>query len=146
MITKGRFCSQRIRKQSTGFCASWLGYSGIQLHSKNCYFANWIIFSLQIFLGALAFTFFAKGLSGSYMKSMSSQIERRFEISSSIVGIIDGSFEIGTCTSKVDQCFLVLFHSQKNLFLCLLCLLLMQVTWWWWCWWATLDQEFTGQK
>ncbi|NXL14937.1 SO1C1 protein, partial [Setophaga kirtlandii] len=50
---------------------------------------------LQIFLGALAFTFFAKGLSGSYMKSMSSQIERRFEISSSIVGIIDGSFEIG---------------------------------------------------
>ncbi|XP_074396206.1 solute carrier organic anion transporter family member 1C1 isoform X2 [Zonotrichia albicollis] len=50
---------------------------------------------LKIFLGALAFTFFAKGLSGSYMKSMSSQIERRFEISSSIVGIIDGSFEIG---------------------------------------------------
>ncbi|NWW40905.1 SO1C1 protein, partial [Panurus biarmicus] len=49
----------------------------------------------QIFLGALAFSFFAKGLSGSYMKSMSSQIERRFEISSSIVGIIDGSFEIG---------------------------------------------------
>uniref|UniRef100_A0A8C3NPD1 Solute carrier organic anion transporter family member n=1 Tax=Geospiza parvula TaxID=87175 RepID=A0A8C3NPD1_GEOPR len=62
---------------------------------KNCYFANSIIFSLQIFLGALAFSFFAKGLSGSYMKSMSSQIERRFEISSSIVGIIDGSFEIG---------------------------------------------------
>ncbi|KFV79664.1 Solute carrier organic anion transporter family member 1C1, partial [Struthio camelus australis] len=50
---------------------------------------------LQIFLGALAFSFFAKGFSGSYMKSMSSQIERRFEISSSIVGIIDGSFEIG---------------------------------------------------
>uniref|UniRef100_A0A8D0FPA3 Solute carrier organic anion transporter family member n=1 Tax=Strix occidentalis caurina TaxID=311401 RepID=A0A8D0FPA3_STROC len=48
-----------------------------------------------IFLGALAFSFFAKGFSGSYMKSMSSQIERRFEISSSIVGIIDGSFEIG---------------------------------------------------
>ncbi|KFP33193.1 Solute carrier organic anion transporter family member 1C1, partial [Colius striatus] len=50
---------------------------------------------LQVFLGALAFSFFAKGFSGSYMKSMSSQIERRFEISSSIVGIIDGSFEIG---------------------------------------------------
>ncbi|XP_025948475.1 solute carrier organic anion transporter family member 1C1-like isoform X1 [Dromaius novaehollandiae] len=50
---------------------------------------------LKIFLGALAFSFFAKGFSGSYMKSMSSQIERRFEISSSIVGIIDGSFEIG---------------------------------------------------
>ncbi|OXB63339.1 hypothetical protein ASZ78_012914 [Callipepla squamata] len=50
---------------------------------------------LKIFLGALAFSFFAKGFSGSYMKSMSSQIERRFEISSSIVGIIDGSFELG---------------------------------------------------
>uniref|UniRef100_A0A8C4W031 Solute carrier organic anion transporter family member n=1 Tax=Gopherus evgoodei TaxID=1825980 RepID=A0A8C4W031_9SAUR len=48
-----------------------------------------------IFLGALAFSFFAKGFSGSYMKSMSTQIERRFEISSSVVGIIDGSFEIG---------------------------------------------------
>uniref|UniRef100_A0A8C3VA55 Solute carrier organic anion transporter family member n=1 Tax=Catharus ustulatus TaxID=91951 RepID=A0A8C3VA55_CATUS len=65
------------------------------MEHKNCYFANSIIFSLQIFLGALAFSFFAKGFSGSYMKSMSSQIERRFEISSSIVGIIDGSFEIG---------------------------------------------------
>ncbi|XP_010001250.1 PREDICTED: solute carrier organic anion transporter family member 1C1-like [Chaetura pelagica] len=50
---------------------------------------------LKVFLGALAFSFFAKGFSGSYMKSMSSQIERRFEISSSIFGIIDGSFEIG---------------------------------------------------
>nr|XP_005296647.1 solute carrier organic anion transporter family member 1C1-like isoform X1 [Chrysemys picta bellii] len=50
---------------------------------------------LKIFLGALAFSFFAKGFSGSYMKSMSTQIERRFEISSSVVGIIDGSFEIG---------------------------------------------------
>uniref|UniRef100_A0A8B9PEC4 Solute carrier organic anion transporter family member n=1 Tax=Apteryx owenii TaxID=8824 RepID=A0A8B9PEC4_APTOW len=49
----------------------------------------------KIFLGALAFSFFAKGFSGSYMKSMTSQIERRFEISSSVVGIIDGSFEIG---------------------------------------------------
>uniref|UniRef100_A0A8C4XZP1 Solute carrier organic anion transporter family member n=1 Tax=Gopherus evgoodei TaxID=1825980 RepID=A0A8C4XZP1_9SAUR len=51
--------------------------------------------NMKIFLGALAFSFFAKGFSGSYMKSMSTQIERRFEISSSVVGIIDGSFEIG---------------------------------------------------
>uniref|UniRef100_A0A8C0GMH9 Solute carrier organic anion transporter family member n=1 Tax=Chelonoidis abingdonii TaxID=106734 RepID=A0A8C0GMH9_CHEAB len=51
--------------------------------------------NMRIFLGALAFSFFAKGFSGSYMKSMSTQIERRFEISSSVVGIIDGSFEIG---------------------------------------------------
>ncbi|KAL7982209.1 hypothetical protein Chor_009807, partial [Crotalus horridus] len=48
-----------------------------------------------IFLGALAFSFFAKAFSGSYMKSMMTQIERRFEISSSVVGLIDGSFEIG---------------------------------------------------
>uniref|UniRef100_A0A8C8SV84 Solute carrier organic anion transporter family member n=1 Tax=Pelusios castaneus TaxID=367368 RepID=A0A8C8SV84_9SAUR len=50
---------------------------------------------LKIFLVALAFSFFAKGFSGSYMKSMSTQIERRFEITSSVVGFIDGSFEIG---------------------------------------------------
>ncbi|XP_074839830.1 solute carrier organic anion transporter family member 1C1-like isoform X2 [Carettochelys insculpta] len=50
---------------------------------------------LKIFLGALAFSFFAKGFSGSYMKSMATQIERQFEIPSSIVGLIDGSFEIG---------------------------------------------------
>uniref|UniRef100_A0A8D2LFU4 Major facilitator superfamily (MFS) profile domain-containing protein n=1 Tax=Varanus komodoensis TaxID=61221 RepID=A0A8D2LFU4_VARKO len=48
-----------------------------------------------IFLAALAFSFFAKGFAGSYMKSMYTQIERRFEISSSLVGLIDGSFEIG---------------------------------------------------
>ncbi|XP_077196261.1 solute carrier organic anion transporter family member 1B3-like [Paroedura picta] len=53
------------------------------------------ISKLKIFLGALAFSYFAKGFSGSYMKSMLTQIERRFEISSSIVGLIDGSFEIG---------------------------------------------------
>uniref|UniRef100_G1NLJ6 Solute carrier organic anion transporter family member n=1 Tax=Meleagris gallopavo TaxID=9103 RepID=G1NLJ6_MELGA len=63
---------------------------GERLFNRVC-----VIFSLQIFLGALAFSFFAKGFSGSYMKSMSSQIERRFEISSSIFGIIDGSFELG---------------------------------------------------
>uniref|UniRef100_A0A8D0BRP7 Solute carrier organic anion transporter family member n=1 Tax=Salvator merianae TaxID=96440 RepID=A0A8D0BRP7_SALMN len=49
----------------------------------------------KIFLGALAFSFFAKGFSGSYMKSVMIQIERRFEIPSFIVGLIDGSFELG---------------------------------------------------
>uniref|UniRef100_A0ACB8FNM1 Uncharacterized protein n=1 Tax=Sphaerodactylus townsendi TaxID=933632 RepID=A0ACB8FNM1_9SAUR len=53
------------------------------------------ISKLKIFLGALAFSFFAKGFTGSYTKSMVTQIERRFEISSSINGLIDGSFEIG---------------------------------------------------
>ncbi|KAK9400152.1 solute carrier organic anion transporter family member 1C1-like [Crotalus adamanteus] len=57
--------------------------------------ASFSLSKLKIFLGALAFSFFAKAFSGSYMKSMMTQIERRFEISSSVVGLIDGSFEIG---------------------------------------------------
>ncbi|XP_075296261.1 solute carrier organic anion transporter family member 1C1 isoform X3 [Opisthocomus hoazin] len=51
--------------------------------------------SIKIFLGALSFVYFAKALSGSYLKSTITQIERRFDIPSSLVGIIDGSFEIG---------------------------------------------------
>ncbi|KAL8222288.1 UNVERIFIED_CONTAM: Solute carrier organic anion transporter member 1C1 [Gekko kuhli] len=49
----------------------------------------------EIFLGALSFVYFAKALSGSYLKSTITQIERRFDIPSSLVGLIDGSFEIG---------------------------------------------------
>ncbi|KAM5172162.1 solute carrier organic anion transporter family member 1C1-like [Mantella aurantiaca] len=51
--------------------------------------------SLKMFLTALCFTYFAKAFSGSYMKSSITQIERRFDISSSTVGMVDGSFEIG---------------------------------------------------
>ncbi|NWW52851.1 SO1C1 protein, partial [Pedionomus torquatus] len=50
---------------------------------------------VKIFLGALSFVYFAKALSGSYLKSTITQIERRFDIPSSFVGVIDGSFEIG---------------------------------------------------
>ncbi|PIO22580.1 hypothetical protein AB205_0208970, partial [Aquarana catesbeiana] len=50
---------------------------------------------LKIFLAAMCFVYFAKALSGSYLKSTITQIEKRFEIPSSLVGIIDGSFEIG---------------------------------------------------
>ncbi|XP_062990420.1 solute carrier organic anion transporter family member 1C1-like isoform X1 [Elgaria multicarinata webbii] len=50
---------------------------------------------MKIFLGALSFVYFAKALSGSYLKSTITQIERRFDIPSSLVGLIDGSFEIG---------------------------------------------------
>ncbi|XP_025922680.1 solute carrier organic anion transporter family member 1C1-like isoform X1 [Apteryx rowi] len=50
---------------------------------------------IKIFLSALSFVYFAKALSGSYLKSTITQIERRFDIPSSLVGIIDGSFEIG---------------------------------------------------
>uniref|UniRef100_A0A3P8NRN0 Solute carrier organic anion transporter family member n=1 Tax=Astatotilapia calliptera TaxID=8154 RepID=A0A3P8NRN0_ASTCA len=49
----------------------------------------------KMFLAALSFAYFAKALSGSYMKSTITQLERRFDIPSYLIGIIDGSFEIG---------------------------------------------------
>uniref|UniRef100_A0A665UMA5 Solute carrier organic anion transporter family member n=1 Tax=Echeneis naucrates TaxID=173247 RepID=A0A665UMA5_ECHNA len=51
--------------------------------------------SPTMFLAALSFAYFAKALSGSYMKSTITQLERRFDISSYLIGIIDGSFEVG---------------------------------------------------
>uniref|UniRef100_A0A672T3Q5 Solute carrier organic anion transporter family member n=1 Tax=Sinocyclocheilus grahami TaxID=75366 RepID=A0A672T3Q5_SINGR len=50
---------------------------------------------LQMFLAAMCFVYFAKAFQGSYMKSSITQIERRFDIPSSLIGFIDGSFEIG---------------------------------------------------
>uniref|UniRef100_A0A3Q4G180 Solute carrier organic anion transporter family member n=1 Tax=Neolamprologus brichardi TaxID=32507 RepID=A0A3Q4G180_NEOBR len=57
-----------------------------------CFF---LFVSLQMFLAALSFAYFSKALSGSYMKSTITQLERRFDIPSYLIGIIDGSFEIG---------------------------------------------------
>ncbi|XP_068173978.1 solute carrier organic anion transporter family member 1C1-like [Antennarius striatus] len=51
--------------------------------------------SLKMFVVALSFAYFAKALSGSYMKSTITQLERRFDIPSYLIGVIDGSFEIG---------------------------------------------------
>ncbi|XP_073802797.1 solute carrier organic anion transporter family, member 1F4 isoform X3 [Danio rerio] len=51
--------------------------------------------SLKIFICALAFSYFSKSMTGSYTKSTITQIEKRFEIPSSTVGFIDGSFEMG---------------------------------------------------
>ncbi|XP_019400008.1 PREDICTED: solute carrier organic anion transporter family member 1B3-like [Crocodylus porosus] len=50
---------------------------------------------LKVFLAALSFTYLSKTLSGIIMKSSITQIERRFDIPSSIAGLIDGSFEMG---------------------------------------------------
>ncbi|KAJ8269120.1 hypothetical protein COCON_G00117270 [Conger conger] len=50
---------------------------------------------LKMFLAALSFAYFAKALSGSYMKSTITQLERRFDIPSYLIGVIDGSFEVG---------------------------------------------------
>uniref|UniRef100_A0A6J0V237 Solute carrier organic anion transporter family member n=2 Tax=Pogona vitticeps TaxID=103695 RepID=A0A6J0V237_9SAUR len=47
------------------------------------------------FLAALAFTYFSKVFSGAIMKSSITQLERRFDISSSIAGFMDGGFELG---------------------------------------------------
>ncbi|KAK7896330.1 hypothetical protein WMY93_021655 [Mugilogobius chulae] len=51
--------------------------------------------TLKLFIMALSFVFFSKAMTGSYMKSSITQIERRFDLSSSHVGLIDGSFEMG---------------------------------------------------
>ncbi|KAA0721170.1 Solute carrier organic anion transporter family member 1C1 [Triplophysa tibetana] len=50
---------------------------------------------LKMFLVAMSCVFFAKAFQGSYMKSSITQIERRFDIPSSLIGVIDGSFELG---------------------------------------------------
>ncbi|KAJ8392306.1 hypothetical protein AAFF_G00076700 [Aldrovandia affinis] len=51
--------------------------------------------TLKMFIVALSFAYFSKALSGTYMKSSITQIERRFELSSSLTGLIDCSFEMG---------------------------------------------------
>ncbi|XP_043943748.1 solute carrier organic anion transporter family member 1A2-like [Protopterus annectens] len=51
--------------------------------------------NLKMFIAALSLSYFAKSLSGSYMKSTITQIERRFDISTSVVGTIDSCFEVG---------------------------------------------------
>lgn len=44
---------------------------------------------------ALFFAYLAKTMSGAYMSSILTQIERRFNIPASLVGVISGSFEMG---------------------------------------------------
>ncbi|XP_060240390.1 solute carrier organic anion transporter family member 1A5-like isoform X2 [Meriones unguiculatus] len=53
------------------------------------------ISKIKIFLLALTCAYISKGLSGAYMNSMLTQIERRFSLPTSIVGVISGSFEMG---------------------------------------------------
>ncbi|XP_053263432.1 solute carrier organic anion transporter family member 1A2-like isoform X3 [Podarcis raffonei] len=50
---------------------------------------------LKVFLVSLSFAYLAKTMSGAYMNSMLTQIERRFNIPASLVGVINGSFEMG---------------------------------------------------
>uniref|UniRef100_A0A3Q1ASV2 Solute carrier organic anion transporter family member n=1 Tax=Amphiprion ocellaris TaxID=80972 RepID=A0A3Q1ASV2_AMPOC len=53
------------------------------------------ISTLKLFIMALSFAYFSKALTGTYMKSSITQIERRFDLSSTHIGLIDGSFEMG---------------------------------------------------
>ncbi|KAM7378045.1 hypothetical protein PAMA_013105 [Pampus argenteus] len=53
------------------------------------------ISTLKLFIVALSFAYFSKALAGTYMKSSITQIERRFDLSSTHIGLIDGSFEMG---------------------------------------------------
>ncbi|XP_060101801.1 solute carrier organic anion transporter family member 1A2-like isoform X2 [Heteronotia binoei] len=50
---------------------------------------------LKVFLLALSFAYLAKTMSGAYINSMLTQLERRFNIPASLVGVINGSFEMG---------------------------------------------------
>ncbi|XP_027555529.1 solute carrier organic anion transporter family member 1C1-like isoform X2 [Neopelma chrysocephalum] len=50
---------------------------------------------LKAFLAALSFSYFSKTFSGVIMKSSITQIERRFDLTSSTAGFVDGSFEMG---------------------------------------------------
>ncbi|KAK6488351.1 solute carrier organic anion transporter family member 1C1-like isoform X1 [Huso huso] len=69
---------------------------------------------LKMFLVALSFAYFAKALSGTYMKSSITQIERRFDLSSSYTGLIDGGFEMGNLLFlAVVSHFGVKFHRPK---------------------------------
>ncbi|XP_061663389.1 solute carrier organic anion transporter family member 1C1-like isoform X2 [Syngnathoides biaculeatus] len=53
------------------------------------------ISTLKMFIVALSFAYFCKTLTGTFMKSSITQLERRFDLSSSHIGLIDGSFEMG---------------------------------------------------
>ncbi|XP_004713846.1 solute carrier organic anion transporter family member 1A2 isoform X1 [Echinops telfairi] len=61
----------------------------IETHRIRC------LSKMKMFLLAITCAYVSKTLSGSYMNSMLTQIERQFNIPTSLVGFINGSFEIG---------------------------------------------------
>lgn len=73
----------------------------ILFHPKFYYILLCAFVCLQLFLVSLAFVYFSKAFCGAYMKSSITQIERRFDIPSSLIGVIDGSFEMGTCSCRL---------------------------------------------
>uniref|UniRef100_A0A8D3CG06 Solute carrier organic anion transporter family member n=1 Tax=Scophthalmus maximus TaxID=52904 RepID=A0A8D3CG06_SCOMX len=73
----------------------WFLFNPVHKQNKQMDGGENIISLAEMFLVALSFAYFAKALSGSYMKSTITQLERRFDIPSYLIGVIDGSFEIG---------------------------------------------------
>lgn len=76
-------------------------------------FSPWIF--PQVFLAALSFSYFSKALAGTIMKSSITQIERRFDLTSSTAGFIDGSFEMGngyslTCRKLLRETWDSIWH------------------------------------
>ncbi|XP_037701174.1 solute carrier organic anion transporter family member 1B3 isoform X2 [Choloepus didactylus] len=65
----------------------------------------------KVFLVAMSISFISKTLGGIIMKSSITHIERRFDIPSSVSGLIDGSFEIGNLLVIV---FVSYFGSKLN--------------------------------
>lgn len=49
-----------------------------------------------MFILVLSFACFSRSMTATHMKSSITQIERHFDISTTAVGLIDGSFEMGT--------------------------------------------------
>ncbi|XP_054447343.1 solute carrier organic anion transporter family member 1A2 isoform X2 [Pteronotus mesoamericanus] len=70
----------------------------IETHRIRC------LSKFKVFLLAITCAFISKTLSGSYVNSILTQIERQFNIPTSLVGFINGSFEIGNL-------FLIIFVS-----------------------------------
>ena len=70
-----------------------------------------------MFLAALSLSFISKALGAVIMKSSITQIERRFDISSSTVGLIDGSFEIGKFYMHFDY-LVIRIAEVKTIHIC----------------------------
>uniref|UniRef100_A0A3B5M998 Solute carrier organic anion transporter family member n=1 Tax=Xiphophorus couchianus TaxID=32473 RepID=A0A3B5M998_9TELE len=69
--------------------------TGLTQHSRHIHLQRCNCSTFGMFIIALSFAYFSKALTGTYMKSSITQIERRFDLSSTRVGLIDGSFEMG---------------------------------------------------
>ncbi|CAF89837.1 unnamed protein product, partial [Tetraodon nigroviridis] len=71
-----------------------------------------------MFILVLSFACFSRSLTATHMKSSITQIERHFDISTAHVGLIDGSFEMGTLASASPSIFSSARPGQNLWILC----------------------------